>query len=170
MADDKTTGNGAGGQSEQEAKPIQARVVAQYIKDLSFENPGAGKPRDNRKDSAPNFNLEVSVNGVKVGDNLYESTINFKATAVSPATTYYVLECVYAGIFQIENIPEQALEPFLLINGPTLLFPFIRRLAADVTREGGYPPLLLDPIDFTALYVHRKRELAAAKPASKTNS
>ena len=80
--------------------------------------------------------------------------------------TIYILECIYGGIFRLQNVPEQALEPFLLINCPTILFPFLRRLVADVTREGGFPPLLLDPIDFASLFMRRQQELAKPQLSS----
>lgn len=140
--------------------PVQAQVVGQYIKDLSFENPNVDKlmggPGEN-----PHIQLEVNVDA-KTADaknNIYESAINFRAHATSKIGTIYELEVVYAGLFRIQNIPEQALEPFLLINCPSLLFPFLRRLLADVTREGGFPPLLLDPIDFATLYMRRLQEM-----------
>ena len=144
-------GNGA------EAMPqVQARVVAQYIKDLSFENPNIERllagPGDN-----PNLNVEVNVTPRPVADKLYESAIHFTARAVSNAGVIYEMEVVYAGLFQIDAMPAQMLEPFLLINCPTLLFPFLRRLLADITREGGFPPLLLDPIDFAQLYLQRQQ-------------
>ncbi len=92
---------------------------------------------------------------------LFQSVIEFKAHATNKDGTIYIMECVYGGLFKLQNIPEQALEPFLLINCPTILFPFLRRLVADITREGGFPPLLLDPIDFGGLYIRRQQELAA---------
>jgi len=84
--------------------------------------------------------------------------------AANSEVTIYEMEILYAGMFRIENLPPQALEPVLLINCPMLLFPFIRRLAADLTREAGFPPLLLDPIDFASLYVERQRQQQAAQP------
>ena len=152
--------------------PFQARVVGQYIKDLSFENPNVGKLLQTQGEN-PNLQLEVNVNAKTVSKDLYESAIEFKANASNKSGVIYDLELVYAGLFKIENIPQQALEPFLLINCPLLLFPFLRRLAADLTREGGFPPLLLDPIDFGGLYMRRKQEQqsaggqpqAAAKPS-----
>jgi preprotein translocase subunit SecB len=142
---------------EGDAPAIQAQVVAQYIKDLSFENPNVEKllsgPGEN-----PNMKLEVNVNARRMKDDLYESAIDFTAHATNETGTIYQLEVVYAGIFQIKNIPEDALEPFLLINCPALLFPYLRRLASDLTREGGFPPLLLDPIDFASLYMRRKQQ------------
>jgi preprotein translocase subunit SecB len=102
-----------------------------------------------------------------VADKTFESVINFKAEATNKLGTIYDMELAYAGLFQVENLPEPALEPFLLIDCPTLLFPFVRRLVADLTREGGFPPLLLDPINFANLFAKRQQELARgeAKPA-----
>ena len=154
---DKQAAAPAGGES------IQAQVVAQYIKDLSFENPNVEKlltgPGDN-----PNMKLEVNVNARRMNEDLYESAIDFKAHATNQSGTIYQLEAVYAGIFRIKNIPEEALEPFLLINCPALLFPYLRRLASDLTREGGFPPLLLDPIDFAGLYMRRKQQESGEAP------
>lgn len=142
---------------------VQAQVVAQFIKDLSFENPNVEKllsgPGEN-----PNMKLEVNVNARRMNEDRYESAIDFTAHATNQTGTIYQLEVVYAGIFQIKNIPEEALEPFLLINCPALLFPYLRRLASDLTREGGFPPLLLDPIDFASLYMRRKQEGEAQSP------
>ncbi len=142
---------------------VQAQVVAQFIKDLSFENPNVEKllsgPGEN-----PNMKLEVNVNARRMNEDLYESAIDFTAHATNQTGTIYQLEVVYAGIFKVKNIPEEALEPFLLINCPALLFPYLRRLASDLTREGGFPPLLLDPIDFASLYMRRKQEGEAQSP------
>ncbi|KUO68071.1 MAG: protein-export protein SecB [Alphaproteobacteria bacterium BRH_c36] len=142
---------------------IQAQVVAQYIKDLSFENPNVEKLMSGPGEN-PNMKLEVNVNARRMSDKegLFESAIDFKAHATNEAGTIYQLEVVYAGIFRIKNIPEEALEPFLLINCPALIFPYLRRLASDLTREGGFPPLLLDPIDFAGLYVRRKQQEAGS--------
>ena len=144
---------------------INARAVAQYIKDLSFENPNIGKllqgPGDN-----PNLQLNIEVKSQQMGPKLFESAIEFQAQAVNATGTIYALECVYAGLFQIENVPPAMLEPFLLINCPSLIFPYLRRLIADLTREGGFPPLTLDPIDFGALYMRRQQELAAGQAKS----
>jgi preprotein translocase subunit SecB len=138
---------------------IQAQVVAQYIKDLSFENPNVEKLMSGPGEN-PNMKLEVNVNArrIKEHEDLYESAIDFKAHATNKTGTIYQLEIVYAGLFRLRNVPEEALEPFLLINCPALLFPYLRRLASDLTREGGFPPLLLDPIDFAGLYARRKQQ------------
>jgi len=96
-----------------------------------------------------------------VAATTFESAIELKAQATNKLGVIYDLELTFAGMFQVENLPEQAMEPFLLINCPALLFPFARRLVADLTREGGFPPLLLDPIDFAALFARRQQERAA---------
>lgn len=160
------SGNPAEGAAEGGKTGIQAQVVAQYIKDLSFENPNVEKLMSGPGDN-PNMKLEVNVNARRINenDNLFESAIDFKAHATNEAGTIYQLEVVYAGIFRIKNIPEEALEPFLLINCPALIFPYLRRLASDLTREGGFPPLLLDPIDFGGLYVRRKQQEAGGTEA-----
>ncbi|MCC7253101.1 protein-export chaperone SecB [Hyphomicrobium sp.] len=148
--------------------PIEARIVGQFIKDLSFENPNITKLLSSQGE-APNIKLEINVGAKRIQPDLYESAIDFKAVASNTEGTIYDLELVYAGLFQLKNIPDQALEPFLLINCPTLIFPFLRRLVADITREGGFPPLMLDPIDFGQLFLRRKQELAGAATSSKPN-
>jgi preprotein translocase subunit SecB len=149
-------------------KPIEAHVVGQFIKDLSFENPNIGRILA-KPGETPNIKLEINVSAKQVQPELFESAIDFKAVASNTEGTIYDFELVYAGLFQLKNIPEQALEPFLLINCPTLIFPFLRRIVADITREGGFPPLMLDPIDFGQLFMRRRQELAAAAASGKLN-
>lgn len=144
---------------------IEAQVIGQYIKDLSFENPNVRNLLEGPGED-PSLKLEVNVNAQRVGPDAYESAIDFKAHATNKTGVIYDLEIVYAGLFKIKNIPEQSLEPFLLINCPALIFPFLRRLAADITREGGFPPLLLDPMDFGALFMRRQQDLASREAQS----
>ena len=161
MAEATKTGNGeSSSPPAAQAPQVQVRVLAQYIKDLSFENPNIHKLLDGPGE-APNLRVEVNVNANKVSNAAFESVINFKAEATNKLGTIYDLELAYAGMFQVENMPETALEPFLLIECPALLFPFARRLVADLTREGGFPPLLLDPINFANLFAKRQQERAA---------
>jgi preprotein translocase subunit SecB len=136
------------------------RAVAQYIKDLSFENPNIERLLGGTSEN-PNLKVEINVNARPLRAPLYESAIEFSAQAASKEGIIYEVEIVYAGLFHIENMPPASLEPFLLINAPSLIFPFLRRLVADVTREGGFPPLTLDPIDFAGLYVQRKQQAEA---------
>jgi preprotein translocase subunit SecB len=162
MAEPSDTGNGNVGKppAGTAEPPLQARVVAQYIKDLSFENPNVRRLVDGPGEK-PTLRVEVNVNANNMKDKLFESIIEFKAQASNQAGVIYDLEVSYAGLFEIQSIPEQALEPFLLINCPSLLFPFLRRLVADLTREGGFPPLLLDPVDFAGLFMQKKQQQAA---------
>jgi preprotein translocase subunit SecB len=167
MAEQARAGNGES-KNQTDASQAQVRVIAQYIKDLSFENPNVTKLAQGGG-QAPNLRVEVNVNATKVSDKSFESALQLKAEATNNLGTIYDLELVYAGMFEIENMPQPSLEPFLLINCPSLLFPFARRLVADLTREGGFPPLLLDPIDFALLFQKRQEEKQAqgqAKPAS----
>jgi preprotein translocase subunit SecB len=173
MAEATKTGNGGSAvppaaPGQQGQQQVQVRVLAQYIKDLSFESPNVHKLFEGGAE-APNLRVEVNVNASKVSNAAFESVINFKAEATNKLGTIYDLELAYAGMFQVDNLPEPALEPFLLIDCPQLLFPFVRRLVADLTREGGFPPLLLDPINFANLFAKRQQELRAqaqAKPAN----
>lgn len=164
MADNTKTGAPGTESGEPEGKATEVQVVGQFIKDLSFENPNMERLLDGSGE-APAIKLEINVSAKRVRAELYESAIEFKAVASTKDGTIYDLEIVYAGLFRVRNLPEQALEPFMLINCPTLIFPFLRRLAADITREGGFPPLLLDPIDFAQLFMRRKSEQAAAASA-----
>jgi preprotein translocase subunit SecB len=159
MADQPKTEAAASNGKPPEAAAVQVRVIGQYIKDLSFESPNIGKLLSGTPES-PNLKLEINVNATQAGPDIYESAIDFKANATAKIGVIYEFEMIYAGMFKIENVPQPSLEPMLLVNCPMLLFPFMRRIVADLTREGGFPPLLLDPVDFGALYM-RKRERAA---------
>lgn len=167
MADKQKGKNGDGKQgAESQPQPIQAQVIAQYVKDLSFENPNVAKLLGGPGEE-PNMTLEVNVNAQRLPKpEFYESAIELTAKATSKSGTIYILEITYAGLFRLQNVPDAALEPFLLVNCPTLIFPFLRRLAADITREGGFPPLLLDPMDFGALYMNRQQQAAEAAKKS----
>jgi preprotein translocase subunit SecB len=158
MVEPVTGGSDTAGQAAGE--PVRVRVVGQYIKDLSFENPNVRKLLG-RTSENPNLRVEINVQAEKVAEKLFESAISFNAEAASNSGVIYDMELAYAGLFEIENIPPDGLEPSLLIHCPALLFPFLRRIVADLTREGGFPPLLLDPVDFAGLYVKRQQEKAA---------
>jgi preprotein translocase subunit SecB len=159
MADNQNNGSAP---NDGQAQPI-VRVLTQYIKDLSFENPNVDRMLAGPGES-PKLQVEVNVAARPIAEqpHHYESALEIRAIAASSVGNIYDMELLYGGLFRIENLPIQSLQPFLLINCPMLLFPFVRRLAADITREAGYPPLLLDPIDFAALYMERQRQQAAA--------
>lgn len=130
-------------------------VKGQYIKDLSFENPHAPHSLVATTDK-PAIDVNVDLKAQKLQENIYEMTLHIGVRAVSNDNTLFLVDLAYAGIFQLTNIPSERIEPLILIDCPFVLFPFARRVVADVTRDGGFPPLMLDPIDFQALYLQNK--------------
>ncbi len=157
---------GAAGAGDAANAP-QAGVIAQYIKDLSFENPNAPENFSNQAAQQPGIDVNVNVNGRKVDEDVYEVVLNIAVTAKKEdGSNVFVCELAYAGLFGLRNIPEDAMGPFMLVQAPTILFPFARRVIADATRDGGYPPLMLEPIDFMALYQQQQQQAAANQPAN----
>lgn len=150
------------GPANSQADGPQLRALSQYVKDLSFENPGnrAGEAR-------PNIDLGIDVSAMphEQGNGVYEVSLKLKARAHAEETTLFLLELDYAGLFQVVGMPEKDAEAALLIECPRMLFPFARRLIADVTREGGFPPLLIDPVDFVQLYRSQMQRDAQAGQA-----
>lgn len=136
----------------------QLTVRGQYIKDLSFESPNGPFAMGQQKE-APKMEVNVDLGARKVADEMYELEIKsmVKATGQDNATIF-VIELAYAGLFQLKNIPEDRLQPMLFIDCPFILFPFARRVIADVTRDGGFPPLMMEPIDFHSLFARRMQE------------
>lgn len=147
-------GNGANQAASGEAKQAQAPqfgVLTQYIRDLSFESPNAPKSLQKPGEN-PKLELNVNVEASKRGDDVYEVALHFEGRGNSDDGVIYNIELVYAGLFRIANIPEPALQGVLFVDCPTLLFPFLRRIVAELSQDGGFPPLMLNPIDFAALY------------------
>lgn len=168
MADTSSNGGAA---KPAPAAPTQPgiHVLGQYIKDLSFENPNA--PRSLRpSDKAPKLDVNVNVNARPQSESDFEIELKLEAKAVRGDETLFIAEVSYAGLFQIRNVPQEHMHPLLLIECPRLLFPFARQILADATRQGGFPPLMIDPVDFAALYRQRMAEIsvqqAAATPPS----
>lgn len=149
------TDAGAGAQDQGEGPGI--RILAQFIRDLSFENPRA--PESLRAGPAqPQIDLGVEMNARGREDGLYEVDLKLSAQAQREDGPLFVVELLYGGLFQITGVEPDDMEPVLLIECPRYLFPFARRVIADVTSEGGFPPFLLDPIDFAGVYAARKAE------------
>lgn len=149
--------NGAATSEDQQAKRPQINVLGQYIKDLSFENPGAPtslRPREKQPGLQMNFNVQAKA----IGEDVYEVLLSLEANAKIEEESLYTLELVYGGAFRLKDLPEEAIRPFLFVECPALLFPYARRLISDLTREGGFAPLSLDPIDFASLYRQRIAE------------
>lgn len=126
-------------------------VNAQYVKDLSFENPRAPASLVAGKEQ-PKIEVKVNVNARGLQEQIYEVTLEIQADAKVAEGQAFIAELIYAGVFTVANVPQEVLRPLLLIECPRLLFPFARGIIADVTRDGGFPPLFLSPIDFVALY------------------
>lgn len=155
---------------ENGAVPPQPKmqVLAQFIRDMSFENIAAQKGMG-EGDTTPDIQVQVNLDAKKrTAENQYDVTtkLNVSAKTKGESKPIFMLELDYTGVFQIENVPEDQLHPFLLIECPRMLFPFVRRIVSDVTRDGGYPPLNLETIDFLALYRNEIAKRAQAEAAA----
>ncbi|EPY03163.1 protein-export chaperone SecB [Magnetospirillum fulvum] len=140
------------------------KIHGQYIKDLSFEIPNAPQVFLEAQGEAPEIPIQVDVSAGNVGQNLFEVVLRLRVEARTSGKALFIVELDYAGLFAL-NLPEDQIAPYLLIECPRLLFPFARAIIADVTRDGGFPPLVLQPLDFVALYRTRLEEQAAAGTA-----
>jgi preprotein translocase subunit SecB len=136
-----------------------AGLILQYIKDLSFENPNA--PAVYQWQGQPQIDVQFNIGANEAGDDVHEVILKIDIRAAAADKVAFQVELSYAGLFGLRNIPEDQVQPFLLAEAPRLLFPFARRVVADVVRDGGFPPLMLDPIDFAALYMAQAESNAA---------
>lgn len=137
----------------------QVGILAQYVKDLSFENPNA--PAVYQWQGQPQMDVQVNIGVTGVGQDVHEVVLKVEIEAKSTEGVAFRVEALYAGLFALRNIPEEQLQPFLLAEAPRLLFPFARRIIADTVIDGGFPPLLLDPIDFGGLYMQSAAQAQA---------
>ena len=149
MADEDviSSGNGAG---DPDSEP-QVMTIAQYIKDLSVESPSS--PQAFQWQSQPQLDVQFNIAVDKVADDVHEVVLKIEVAARSDQGVHFLIDLSYGGLYGLRNIPEEALPPFLLIEAPRLLFPFARQIVADASQNTGFPPLLLDPIDFGAAYM-----------------
>ena len=134
----------------------------QYIKDLSFENPRAPGSIFSLREP-PQMDVNINLAGQRLDEKVFELAIQISARAVAEKTTVFLCDVVYAGVLEMQGIADEAIEPTLFIQGAQLLYPFARRVIADLTRDGGFPPLQLEPMDFVALYQQRAPQAAAAQ-------
>lgn len=155
----------AGAAAAERPTNLTFAINMQYVKDLSFENPRAPQVFASNA-QAPQVQVNVDVGARQVAENVYEITLVLNAEAKGGEDTVFVVELTYAGLFTVPALPQEQLRPLLLIECPRLLFPFARAIVADATRDGGFPPLMINPIDFAALY--RRQAEAAAAPAAGT--
>src|SRR5712691_6803255 len=159
-----------GGPSEAAAQniPPQLNVVAQYIKDFSFENPNAPRSLTASKEP-PQIGIQINVNASPLTDTDIEVVLNLEGKAETGGTLMFSFALEFAGVFRIRNVPQESLNAVVLIECPRLLFPFAREIVATAVRNGGFPPLLLDPVDFVGLYRRKMEELQAAQaPAAQS--
>ncbi|AWC21473.1 protein-export chaperone SecB [Aminobacter aganoensis] len=136
-------------------------VLAQYVKDLSFESPGAPNSLRGR-DKAPGININVNVNANPMTDKQFDVNLTLSAKAAFDKDVLFNVELVYGGVFRIDGFPQEHMLPLLFIECPRLLFPFARQIIAEATRNGGFPPLMLDPIDFAQMFQQKIAEEKAA--------
>jgi len=164
MSDTPQTEGGDAAQPTQ----VKSKVLAQYIRDMSFENILAQKGVSG--DAQPEIQVQVNLDARKRGtENQYEiiTKLNITSKTKENGDPLFVLEIEYAGVFHVEGVPEDQMHPYLLIECPRITFPFLRRIVSDITRDGGFPPLNLEQIDFLALYraeIARRQDAQAEKP------
>ena len=159
MADGNGNGNGAG------TTGPQLTTLIQFVKDLSFENPNAPQSLGPQERS-PNISIQVNVNARQLSETDFEVSLKLEGSAGEGADTLFRFDLDYAGIFRLVGLPADQLHPVVMIECPRMMFPFARQIVADAVRNGGFPPLYLDPIDFTALYQQRSQEVPAPGPVA----
>ena len=138
--------------AEQTGPSLNALV--RYTKDFSFENPNAPHSLS-PKETGPNISIQVNVNARQLADADYEVELLLDGSAIIGNDTLFKFELNYGGVFRLQNIPREQINPVVMIECPRLLFPFARQIIADAVRNGGFPPLYIDPIDFHMLYMQR---------------
>ncbi len=157
-----TTNGGPQAADAQQAP--QLNVLAQYIKDFSFENPNA--PRSLQpSQTQPAINIQINVNATPL-DSDFEIDLKIEGKAEVGSTMLFAFDLVYGGVFRIQNVPQDQIHPVLMIECPRLLFPFAREIIATGVRNGGFPPLYIDPVDFVGMYRQKMAEQAGQRPAS----
>lgn len=164
---EETPQNGA--QPAAAAQP-RMQIMAQFIRDLSFENAVAQKGAP-QGEVQPEITVQVSLDARKRGSDIqFEVITKYRVTSTNKGdgATLFLAELDYGGVFQIEGVPQDQLHPFLMIECPRMLFPYVRRIISDMTRDGGFPAFNMDPVDFVALYrqeLARRAQTAQAAPA-----
>ena len=157
---------GEGGASAVGEAPPSLNVLAQYVKDLSFENPNAPRSLTQQPgQQAPKINIQINVNAKPLsGETDFEVELKIEGRAELPTNFLFGFDLLYAGIFRIQNVPQENVHALIMIECPRLLFPFARAIIADAVRNGGFPPLMIDPVDFVSLYRQRMAEQQPPAP------
>jgi preprotein translocase subunit SecB len=164
MATTPTNGGQTPAASPPQQGQAQFRVAAQYIKDFSFENPNAPKSLMQQQ-AQPTMNIQINVNPKQLSNTDFEVELKLDGKAESAGSVLFAFDLTYAGVFHLQGIPPDSVGPLLMIECPRILFPFAREIIASAVIGGGYPPLLLDPIDFVALYQQRTGQAQPQTPA-----
>lgn len=146
------------------------RVLAQYVKDLSFENPGLFAPQQAGATPEIELGIDVKVDPGPPEEGIFAVELRLSARARRQENVVFIVELVYAGVVQLQDARREDVEPLLLIECPRLLFPFARRIIADLTREGGHPPLMIDPIDFVGLYRQQRARAEASQQTAEAQA
>ena len=147
----------------------QLNVLGQYIKDFSFENPNA--PRSLQpSQTQPAINIQINVGVQQLAETDFEVSLKLEGKAESEGNVLFAFDLLFAGVFRIVNVPKETLQPLVMIECPRLLFPFAREIVATTVRNGGFPPLLLDPVDFVALYQQRLAQMQAGQDTPPTTA
>ena len=155
---------GAAPPAQQGAMP-QLNVLAQYIKDFSFENPNA--PRSLQPSAQqPGISIQINVNATPLTDPDLEVELRIEGKAELNGSVLFAFELSYAGVFRIQNVPQDSYHPIVMIECPRMLFPFAREIISNAVRNGGFPPLLIDPVDFVGLYRQKIAENQGQTPAA----
>jgi preprotein translocase subunit SecB len=166
----EVAGNGSQPAGQAASGPPQINALAQYIKDFSFENPNAPnslvQPQPTQKQ--PQISIQVNVSAKSLSQAEYEVALALEGRAGEKPNLLFEFELTYCGVFRFINVPQEHLHPALMIECPRLLFPFVRQIVGDAVRNGGFPPLYIDPIDFVALYNQKLAELQTQQGSAKT--
>ena len=156
-------GQAAGQTADPQGAPAQLNVLAQYIKDLSFENPNA--PRSlSPSQQQPAISIQINVSAKPLAESDVEVELKIEGKAETPGNLLFQFELIYAGVFRLQNIPQADLHPIMMIECPRLLFPFAREIISSAVMNSGFPPLRIDPVDFVGLYRQRMAEIQAQQP------
>ena len=129
----------------------------QYVKDLSFENPNI--PGLVQLETEPSIEVNIDVKGTKLDDNIYEVVLTLTCNGISGDVALFVAELSYASLVSLNNVPDEQIQKLLVVDCPTLMFPFARNIIAEVTRDGGYPPILMQIVDFSAIFENSANDL-----------
>jgi preprotein translocase subunit SecB len=154
--------NGGQTAAPETGSPPALMVVSQYIKDFSFENPNAPQSLAGGQQN-PDIKIQINVNATPLTETDIEVVLKLEGRAESEGKLLFGFDLAFAGVFRIQNVPKDSLHPVVMIECPRLLFPFAREIIATSVRNGGFPPLMLDPVDFVGLY---RQKMAQAQPAS----